>query len=380
MIILILILGGICALISAVGYYAIRHQDLKEYRDAITIVCALLAGTVVIFGIFAFDMGDKTEVVSTDDPASAQTTPASTAVATVLVPSSETSTTEIKSQAVVEPTVAILHKPGDILKDCDVCPEMVVVPAGENNVGEKKDTPGTKSNEYPHAWISLAEHFAVGRYEVKVSEFKHFVAKTNFQQSTPCNTDGVGGKNANYAKPGLSQGPEHPVVCVSLHDARQFTKWLSNETGHTYSLLSEARWEYARRSATLSQKNPEIRDTEELHNFGNIRGENWTGSTMEVGRYDANQFLLFDMIGNAAEWTADCWLDDNLLRPKDGRAVLDNGDCTSGAVRGGSWDERHHAARPASRRKVPTGLRDWRIGFRVMRLIKSNTQTSSLSE
>ncbi|MGI9406390.1 MAG: formylglycine-generating enzyme family protein [Hyphomicrobiaceae bacterium] len=153
--------------------------------------------------------------------------------------------------------------------------------------------------------------------------------------------------------------------------------WLSDQSGYSYRLLSEGRWEYARRSITKIARSdgaPEPVADEDQPEVGNVKGENWTAATTAVGSYRSNKFLLYDMMGNAGEWTLDCWQDDHSKQPKSGEAVKGTGDCTARAVRGGSWDEPTSRARPASRRKMPADTRDWRIGFRVMREIATGGQ------
>jgi len=133
-----------------------------------------------------------------------------------------------------------------------------------------------------------------------------------------------------------------------------------------YRLLSEAEWEYVRRGTTGPSDAAEGGPAP-LSDDGNFRWDGWVASTTPAGRYASNNFDVHDMMGNAGEWTADCWHDDPGTVPANGRARLSSGDCSAHAVRGGSWDDHAENSRPASRQKVQAGTRDWRIGFRVMR-------------
>ncbi|MGI9406389.1 MAG: SUMF1/EgtB/PvdO family nonheme iron enzyme [Hyphomicrobiaceae bacterium] len=95
--------------------------------------------------------------------------------------------------------------------DCEDCPVMVIVPAGDNYIGSPEDDAAADPNEFPSAWVKFAEDFAVSQVEIKVGEFEKFADATKFKATGPCNTDGVGSAKADFRKPGMSQGPGHPV-------------------------------------------------------------------------------------------------------------------------------------------------------------------------
>src|SRR5262249_17763478 len=57
-------------------------------------------------------------------------------------------------------------KPKDSCKDCDTCPEMVVVPAGEFMMGSEE-----YNNEKPVHKVTIAKPFAVGKFEVTFAEW-----------------------------------------------------------------------------------------------------------------------------------------------------------------------------------------------------------------
>ena len=60
--------------------------------------------------------------------------------------------------------------------------------------------------------------------------------------------------------------------------------------------------------------------------------------TAPVGRYRPNGFGLYDMLGNAWQWVADCVHRNYKNAPRDGAAWLDEGgDCTRHVGHGGSW-------------------------------------------
>ena len=105
----------------------------------------------------------------------------------------------------------VRRSPGEVLRDCEMCPEMVVMPGGR---------------------------LALGRYEVTVGEYRAFASAT-----------GGGGDDCllvdSWRDPGHPQTDRHPVVCVSRDDAQAYVSWLSERTGAAYRLPSEAEWELA---------------------------------------------------------------------------------------------------------------------------------------
>jgi formylglycine-generating enzyme required for sulfatase activity len=110
-------------------------------------------------------------------------------------------------------------------------------------------------------------------------------------------------------------GASRPVERVSWHDAVAFCERLSQRTGRTYRLPSEAEWEYACRARTTTryafgdsiaatQVNCDLRKTvvvrEGFLGIGRqtARRGSYLAETSPVGRYPANQFGLYDMHGN----------------------------------------------------------------------------------
>ena len=116
---------------------------------------------------------------------------------------------------------------------------------------------------------------------------------------------------------------EYPVVGVTWEQAHAFCHWRTqllrsqqSVVVNSYRLPTEAEWEYAARGGRKMAMYPwgdrYARDAEGcyLANFKPYRGSyhNDTGvSTMAVGQFEPNDFGLFDMAGNVAEWTASAY-------------------------------------------------------------------------
>ena len=257
--------------------------------------------------------------------------------------------------------------------DCPGCPEMVVVPAGSFLMGSPESEEGRHDDEGPVHRVTMARPFAVGVHEVTRGEFARFA------ESATARSRGMerlmmrgacygyeGGEweehpDRHWRNPGFSQTDAHPVVCVSWEDARAYVRWLSDETGEAYRLLSESEWEYVARAGTTGPYHFGSSLSPSQANYGESRG-----GTAPVGSYPANAFRLHDVHGNVSEWVEDCWNGGYRGAPADGSA-WESGDCSRRVLRGGSWDDSPGALRSALRFGSPTGLRYNGVGFRVAR-------------
>lgn len=244
----------------------------------------------------------------------------------------------------------------DVFKDCEDCPEMVVVPAGSFRMG---DLSGKGSaNEKPVRQVNI-DKFVIGKYEV------------TFDQWDACVADG--GCNHSPSDSGWGRG-NRPVMDVSWNDVtKQYIPWLNRKTGKTYRLPSEAEWEYAARAGTetefwwgdsinTSQANY---DGKEIFS-GSPKGE-YRGKTVPVDGFNANPFGLYNVHGNVWEWVQDCWNKNYEGAPSNGRA-WEAGDCTQRVLRGGNWFNPHPGVlRSCFRERASMDSGDFRFGFRLAR-------------
>jgi formylglycine-generating enzyme required for sulfatase activity len=273
-------------------------------------------------------------------------------------------------------------EPPSTFRDCDACPDMVELPAGEFMMGSPDNEQARQRVEGPQRQVVIAKRFALGKFEVTVDQFETFVAETGLTVGNGCyaidakTSKGIA-TEASFRQPGFDIGNLHPVVCVSWHEAQAYAAWLGRRTGKPYRLPSEAEWEFAARAATATS-----------YSFGNDDGElcqyarfadldsrfNWRGGCrsgvsahgpLAVGRLKPNPWGLFDMHGNAWEWVTDCWTADAHETPTDGSAFTRPGGCEIGVVRGGSWAAAYHRVRSATRMPMAVAKRLHHIGFRV---------------
>lgn len=244
-------------------------------------------------------------------------------------------------------------------KDCDVCPEMVVVPAGSFVMGSPADEEGHSADEEPQHRVTIGRPFAAGKYEVTAAEWDACVAEAG------C----AGDRAANRA------GDRQPVTGVSWDEAQAYVHWLSRWTGKKYRLLSEAEWEYAARAGTPT---PYHTGRTIGPNQANVAGKPAapTGfgvsiagkQTVPVGSYPPNGFGLHDVHGNVWEWVEDCVNDGYAGAPTDG-STWTSGKCDRRVMRGGSWVDYPVGARSAIRSGLGTASRGRTLGFRAARTL-----------
>ncbi|MCL2715967.1 MAG: formylglycine-generating enzyme family protein [Alphaproteobacteria bacterium] len=313
-------------------------------------------------------------------------------------------------------------KPGDVFKECDKCPELVVVPAGSFMMGSPASEKGRDYDEGPQHEVKIAHPFAVGKFHVTVDQFAAFVEATGYDAGSLCwgwngrrpeirerwsskaslNIVTAGGTSTSEGQgqrpepqmehaaatrlhPGFAQERSHPVVCVSWKDAKAYVAWLSRNTGKTYRLLTESEFEYAARGGS-SSRYPFGDDEAQMCRYGNgpdktaqatIPGASgWAvfpcsdgyAYTSPSGSFAANGFGLYDMHGNAWSWVEDCYHDRYDRAPADDSAWTSR-DCSRRVLRGGSWYLRPRNLRAAYRYRYSGIFRFNYIGFRVARTL-----------
>ena len=241
---------------------------------------------------------------------------------------------------------------GDVFRDCDHCPAMVVVPSGSFMMGSPPSEEGRDDDEGPVHRVSIPSVFAVGVYEV------------TFEEWDACVSDGVCYPSRDE---GWGRG-QRPAINVGWPKVQEYVRWLSRETGKAYRLLSESEWEYVARAGTTTRYHWGDAIGRNLANCDGC-GSRWDGeSTSPVGVFGANSFGLHDVHGNVAEWVEGCNLDSYAGAPNDGTPNTDGSIwCGTRVVRGGSWDNNPWDLRAANRDGAAFYYFYDYVGFRVAR-------------
>ncbi|MCG8324858.1 MAG: SUMF1/EgtB/PvdO family nonheme iron enzyme, partial [Thiotrichales bacterium] len=260
----------------------------------------------------------------------------------------ETPPASTASEAEPEPAAAAAgNEFQDTLKSGGEGPMMVKIPAGSFSMGSSGSS--RFSEERPRHKVTL-EAFAMSKFEITFEQYERFAKAKG--RKLPDNL--------------YLDKQTHPVLYVSWDDAFYYAKWLSEETGHKYSLASEAQWEYA---ASTGKKSPYWWGYEEEPGRAHCTG---CGSGFDpkkptkTGSFPPNGFGLHDTAGNVAEWVQDCWHENYKEAPDDG-SVWEGGDCSFRAVRGGSYAQPISSLRSQKRDKFKSDKKYDTIGIRVVR-------------
>jgi len=226
-------------------------------------------------------------------------------------------------------------------------PEMVWIPAGTFTMGGPRMS--DERDEKPTREVRVGR-FAIGVYEVTLAEYTRFARATG--RRVPDNL---------Y----LDQAT-HPAFFVSWDDALYYARWLSQQTGHSYRLPSEAEWEYAARGATTG---PYWWGTQpgrgNAHCFG-CESRFDPRKPAPIGSFEPNPFGLYDTAGNVGEWVHDCYHPSYAGAPATAE-VWEGGDCSVRVVRGGSFANVPKSIRSPARDKARSNVGLDSIGFRVVR-------------
>ncbi len=254
-------------------------------------------------------------------------------------------------------------------------PQMVRVPAGKFQMGTSDEEiqwllehtdwaqewqkKGWFDGERPQHWVDLPA-FEIGRYPVLNSEYRAFVLDTG--HPPPAHWEGD-----TYPE-GLG---DHPVVNVSWYDAVAYCRWLSEKTGRTYRLPTEAEWEKAAGWDEKAGKRRRYPWGDEFDPTKCNTREGGPGTTTPVGQYSPDgdsPYGAADMAGNVWEWTSSLYK-PYPYDPDDGREDPEaKGDRV---LRGGSWGDYQDFARCAGRIWVYPDLSHDNVGFRLVSPVPS---------
>jgi formylglycine-generating enzyme required for sulfatase activity len=262
-------------------------------------------------------------------------------------------------------------------RDCENCPQMVVIPAGEFVMGSPPgevafvanqgspirnvpDLSGflkfTAEREQPQHRVVIAKPFAVSQFVITSRQYDEFFREwKNIRVRLPF------GCKFFPMHDEYGAGAHYPAYCVDWPDAVAYVQWLSIKTGRKYRLLSESEWEYVARAGTTTpfywgSRNDLACQYANGADLSMKRGMPLLdANTCEniavgigMGEFKPNAFGLYDIVGNLKQWVQDCDNQDYTNAPADGSARM-TGDCAKHMVRGGYWRSHPLSLRSASR-------------------------------
>lgn len=206
--------------------------------------------------------------------------------------------------------------------------KIVQIPAGSGTVGLPTDAPGRTKEDVDAHEVTIATAFWLGATEVTQSQYRQLMGDNPTE-------------NAALNKQGRTQivGPEHPVVRVSLNNAKDFCARLAKLTGRKVRLPTDEEWEYAARAGGDGQGGRPL--DEVAWHQGNSEAKQHPVATKP-----ANAWGLSDMIGNVGEW---------VIVPKKGAYIV-----------GGNWATKAQNCRVTRREPHGNLHNDAWSGFRVL--------------
>ena len=228
--------------------------------------------------------------------------------------------------------------------DCANCPYMRAVPAGSGPFGSPPGEARRAHDEPAQTDIRIAKPFALGVYEVTVAEWAACVRDKACRPAS-----------ANWAKE--NPNPLLPATGLSYEDAQAFVAWLSVQSGLGYRIPTDQEWEYADRAGAASafpwgdDITPAQANYDQTASYKGSPTAPYRGYPEAVNAYPPNAFGLYQMQGNAWEWTTGCG---------------DPG-CGTHFLRGGSFEATPAELRAASRLPVSGSKRRDDAGLRVAR-------------
>ena len=253
--------------------------------------------------------------------------------------------------------------------------EFALIPAGTFTMGSPTTEPDRSDRETQHT-VTLSRDFYMGKYEVTQSEFQRVMGfnPSRFTDSDRLPVETVTWFDAVMFCNKLSEleGRQAAYTISAIQkdgDSIQSANVSIKRGANGYRLPTEAEWEYACRAGATSPFSFGANITTDQVNYnGNYPYDGgpkglYREKTVAVDALtQANEFGLFRMHGNVAEWCAD-WYGDY-----PSGSVTDPQGPSRGSVRvyrGGSWNYNARYCRSANRNNNTPGNRNNNLGFRV---------------
>lgn len=233
--------------------------------------------------------------------------------------------------------------------------KMIWVEGGEFMMGCTSEQGGDCGDNEKNVRRVTVDGFYIGMLEVTQSQWEKVMGTSVYQQRD----------KADSSLPMKGVGPDYPIYYVSWEEATEFCRLLSNKTGNTYTLPTEAQWEYAARGGKKNE-GTKYAGSNMIDAVAWYGGENSGSSTHPCGTKRANALGIYDMSGNVLEWCKDWYSSSYTIYDTNNPTGASSGSYRVG--RGGSWNYIARACRVADRIGFSPGDRNYFLGFRVVLL------------
>ena len=272
-------------------------------------------------------------------------------------------------------------------RDPDLVLTMVQIPAGSFLMGSTPSASSHRPAEGPRHGVKL-ESFFLSQTPITQAQWREVAQWRPRERErwgrelspNPSRFQTRDEKGAARLLAGETNTDHRPVERVSWHDALEFCHRLSHRTGLTYSLPSEAQWEYACRADSNTSPfhfgktiTPKLANYNGNSSFAYGPEREYRQQTTPVGIFPANGWGLQDMHGNVWEWCLDHWHRSYDGAPSDGSAWQDGEGSISEKIsetmrvlRGGSWLNGPRICSSACRSRGRPGSASFLVGFRVV--------------
>ncbi len=273
-----------------------------------------------------------------------------------------------------EPTPVTGHEDfTEMVPNTSISFDMKAIPGGSFTIGSPENEQLRKADEGPQKEVNISPFF-MAAVEVTWDNYLAFYSATAVEgrstdtegARTESEVDAISGPTPPYGQPDQNWGlGDRPAITMSYHSAETYCKWLSQVTGKTYRLPTEAEWEYAARggseTAFFFEGKPKDfggkgffgklfgKSSDEIDNYI-VYEENSLLKTQKPDVVEPNPYGLKNMLGNVMEYCSDWYAEDAYEKLPNG-ATDPKGPETGEerVVRGGSFKSEIGEVRNAAR-------------------------------